>query len=304
MAAALLACGVAAGATSAAPPVGVPSAPRRIVSLNLCADPLVLATADPERIVALSRYARDPAMAQRAERAKAFAVTGGGAEEVLALRPDLVLGGGARGSVLRRLLKRRGVPVVDLPRQESLAGVRKAIAVVAKAVGHPERGRAEIARLDARLAAAGPAPGRGRTAAYYQRRGYLTGTGTLMDEMFGRVGLVNLAGRLHRPALSQVSLEQIALGRPDFLVMESATARITDQGTEMLHHPVLDRVVPPVRRIYIPQALTVCGGPAYADAVETLARDIRASDGAALSPRSPPAPSRPRGRDASPPPSR
>lgn len=294
---------MAGGAAAAAPSAGG-APPRRIVSLNLCADPLLLATADPDRIVALSRYARDPTMAQQAVRAQDFPSTGGSAEEVLALRPDLVLAGGPRRSVVRDLLARQGVRVVDMPRQESLAGVKKAITVVARAVGHPERGRAEIARLDARLAAVGPPPGRGRTAAYYQRRGYLTGTGTMMDELFERVGLVNLADRLHRPALSHVSVEEMAIARPDFLVMESATARIMDQGTEMLHHPVLDRAVPPSRRLYIPQALTVCGGPAYADAVETLARDIRASDAGALRTRSPPAPSRPSGRDASRPPSR
>ncbi len=293
--------------------------PRRIVSLNLCADPLLLDLADPDRIVALSRFSRDPGLAQAAARARAFPLNGGSAEEVLALRPDLVLASGPRLSVVRELLKRRGVRVVDLPRQESLAGVEKAMTAVAKAVGHPERGRAEIARLEARLAAAGPPPGGGRTAAYYQRRGYLTGTGTLMDDLFRRVGLVNLAGRLHRPALSQISVEEMALARPDFLVLESATARVTDGGTEMLHHPVLDRATPPAHRIYIPQATTVCGGPAYADAVVTLARDIRAANGraadgraadgraddgrAAANTRSPAAPSRPSGRGASPPPS-
>ncbi len=288
---------LATGAAAPAP------APRRIVSFNVCADPLVLAMADPGRIVALSRYARDPGLSQVADRARAFPVTGGSAEEVLALEPDLVLAGGPRRSVVRNLLRRRGVRVVDLPRQESLAGVKKAMTVVAAAVGHPERGRAEIARLDARLQALGPPTGRGRTAAYYQRRGYLTGTGTLIDELFRRAGLVNLATRLHRGPLSQVSVEEMALARPDFLVMESATAQVTDLGVEMLHHPVLDRATPPSRRIYIPQAYTVCGGPAYADGAEALVRAIRAADGRGLSIRRPAAPSRPPGTGASPPPS-
>ena len=61
-----------------------------------------------------------------------------------------------------------------MPYQDSLAEIDQAIMVVANAVGHPQRGRAEIAALDARLAAIGPPPGRGRVAAYYQRRGYLT----------------------------------------------------------------------------------------------------------------------------------
>src|SRR3546814_15232668 len=58
----------------------------------------------------------------------------------------------------------------------------------AAAVGHPERGAALIARMEGELAGL-PKPGKGRVAAYYQRRGYMTGTGTLIDELITRVGL-------------------------------------------------------------------------------------------------------------------
>src|SRR3546814_2305263 len=70
-----------------------------------------------------------------------------------------------------------------------------------------------------------------------------------------RAGLVNLAERLGRPALSRLSLEEMARSRPDFLLMESATRRVNDRGSEMLHHPALDHVVPPERRLYLPQAV-------------------------------------------------
>src|SRR3546814_13830557 len=82
-----------------------------------------------------------------------------------------------------------------------------------------------------------PKPGEGRVAAYYQRRGYMTGTGTLIDELMTRVGLVNLAGQLGEPPLSQLSLEEMVAAEPDFLIVESATDVGTDQGSVMLHHP-------------------------------------------------------------------
>ena len=236
------------------------AAPRRILSLNLCADPLLLATADPGQIVALSPYARDPELAAEAVQARRFPMTDGSAEAVLMLKPDLVLASGAGHAVLRRLLARQGARVVDLPRQESLAGIEEATLKVAQSVGHPERGRMVGAALEAKLRAIGRPPGRGRVAAYYQRRGYLTGTGTLIDELFTRVGLVNLARRLHRPALSQISVEEMALARPDFLVMESATAKVSDQGTEMLHHPVLGMRRPGLWRRRRPPGARYPGG--------------------------------------------
>ena len=93
--------------------------------------------------------------------------------------------------------------------------------------------------MDRDLAAIPSYVGRGATAAYYQRRGFLTGTGTLIDDLMTRVGLRNLATVLGKPSLARVGLEEMALARPGYLIVETATDRVADQGTEMLHHPLL-----------------------------------------------------------------
>lgn len=120
-----------------------------------------------------------------------------------------------------------------------------------------------------------PKPGKGRVAAYYQRRGYMTGTGTLIDELMTRVGLVNLAGKLGKPPLSQLSLEEMVAAEPDFLIVESATDKVTDQGSEMLHHPALKDIP----RISVPQAWTVCSSPAYSQAARSMTVQIARIDG-------------------------
>ena len=257
-----------AGATIAA----APAPPRRIVSLNLCADQYLLALADPSQIVALTRFARDPAMSAVADQAKALPVSRGSAEDVLMLRPDLVIASPFRRKTLGDVLAGRHIPTIDLPPADTYAAIRTQVRQVAAAVGHRDRGEALIRRMDNALAHIPRNAGRGRVAAYYQRRGFLTGTGTLVDELMGRVGLVNLATRLGKPALSQLSLEAMALARPDFMIVESATDRVTDQGTEMLHHPILA----PITRLRIPEAWTVCGGPAYVRAAQSLAAQLDA----------------------------
>ncbi len=254
------------------------AAPRRVVSLNLCADEYLIALADPAQIAGLTEWARDPQLSYYASRAQDLPFTHRSAEEVLALRPDLVIGAPFGAKAALTPLIARGVPMIDLPYDTSFAGIEDSIRQMADAVGHPERGRAMIATMRAEMATLGPAPGRGRIAAYYQRQGYLTGTGTLVDEMMRRVGLVNLAARLGKPVLSQLSLEELALARPDFVIVEDRTAKIADKGSEMLHHPLLDRAIPPGHRLSIPQAMTVCGGPFYPQAVAVLAAQLRAAD--------------------------
>jgi iron complex transport system substrate-binding protein len=171
-------------------------------------------------------------------------------------------------------LKRQQYRTLDLAGANSFADIEDQMRAVARALGHPERAETQLAAMDARLSRLGR-PGRGRVAAYYQRRGYLTGQDTLVDDLMRRVGLINLAQRLDKPPLASVSLEEMVVARPDFIIMEAASARVTDQGTEMLHHPAL-RDIP---RIYVPEAWTVCGGPAYVQAAETLATQIHAADG-------------------------
>ncbi len=268
---------LAATLSVAAPSANSASPPRRIVSLSLCADQYLVLLADPGQIAALNRFSQDRGMSWAYERAKRFRVTRGGAEELMTLRPDLVFTSGFGTPTALEVLRRRQIRTVELERAENYPAVERSVRQIAAAVGHPERGDALIRAMRARLAALGPPPGRGRVAAYYQRRGYLTGQGTLIDEMMRRAGLVNLAGRLGRPMLSYLSIEQMARARPDFLLVEQKGV-VRDRGTEMLEHPLLRRVVPDGRRILLPEALTTCAGPSYPDAMTELYQGIRHAD--------------------------
>jgi iron complex transport system substrate-binding protein len=253
----------ALGLTGAAAP-----APKRIVSLNTCADQYVLALADPGQIAALSPFGHDPELSAAVAKARRFPALRRPSEEVLALRPDLLVGfpGGAGGVV--------GAPpgqwrTLGLPSADSFGTIRAQIRQVAAAVGHRERGEALIRAMERDLAAL-PRARNGGVAAYYQRRGYMTGTGTLVDDLMRRAGLVNLAGRLGKPSLAQVPLEEMIAARPDWLIVESGSEKVVDQGTEMLRHPIL-RGIP---RIRLPQAWTVCGGPAYVQAARSIVAQL------------------------------
>ncbi|UZW54172.1 ABC transporter substrate-binding protein [Sphingobium sp. JS3065] len=247
-----------------------PAPPKKIVSLNTCADQYVLALADAAQIAALSPYGHDPELSAAIGKARRFRTLNRPAEEVLALRPDLLVGFPSGDSVV-------GAPpgqwrTLGLASADSYPMILTQIRQVAAAVGHPERGEALIAKMSRDLAAL-PRAGRGGVAAYYQRRGYMTGTGTLVDDLMRRAGLVNLAGKLGKPALTQLPLEEMIAARPDWLIVESGSEQVVDQGTEMLHHPIL-RSIP---RIRLPQAWTVCGGPAYVEAARSIVAQLNAA---------------------------
>lgn len=251
--------GVSASAAPTTPgPDGGPVRPQRIVSLNLCTDQLLLALADRGQIAALTRNARDAEMSAAAARVGNIPLLRESAEQLFAFRPDLILGMPASRHAMLQPLGPANYRTLDLETAESYPAIVSHIRTVAEAVGHPARGEALIRHMESELAKIRKVRG-GKVAAYYQRRGYMTGTGTLIDDLMARTGLINLAAKLGKPPLSQISLEEMVAARPDFLIVESATDRVVDQGTEMLHHPALQHIP----RISIPQAWTVCGGPAY-----------------------------------------
>src|SRR4029453_1275136 len=67
--------------------------PKRVVSLNLCVDELLLRLADPRNLASATWLARDPANSNVAELAQSIPVNHGLVEEIIPLNPDLVIAG-------------------------------------------------------------------------------------------------------------------------------------------------------------------------------------------------------------------
>jgi iron complex transport system substrate-binding protein len=242
------------------------AAPRHIASLNLCADQYLVTLADPDQIAGLTRLSHMARISPIAAQAARYPTIGSSAEALLVANPDLLLTGwpGQADAAIRAGLRAQ---VLVIPPANSYADIVAQVRLVANAVGHPERGEAMIRRMNAALAAM-PKTGRNRVAADYQRRGYLSGAGTLMDDMMRRVGLVNLATRLGLPPLSNLSLERFVVSRPDFLITGGEVA--SDLGSAMLDHPAIKSIP----RLYLPGSLVDCGGPTYPQAVRTLSDQL------------------------------
>ena len=252
------------------------AAPQRIVSINLCADELLLTLADPGQIAGLSVYATDPTLSFTADRAKAFRHDASSAETVVGLNPDLVLAGRYTKRATRDMLARLGyrMELLDAARsiEDSVAIIRK----VAALVGHPERGEAMIADIDAaRARAAAAAPPGKPTAAIYQRRGYVTGGDTLSGELLTIAGFTDDGNALAGKSGGFVPLERIVATPPDYIVVAASTRQAEDQGSALLAHPALARLYPPERRIMLPEKLTVCGGPSLPAALDWLAGEAQ-----------------------------
>ncbi len=250
--------------------------PRRVVSLNLCADQLLLALADREQIASLSYLARDRTYSFLVDAAAGLPVNKGSGESILSEGADLVLVGPYDGKARRELLAARGVPVMVLDPWRDLAHGREQVRLVANRLGHPGRGEALVAAIDAALANASNAAPVARTVLVLQRQGWVPGRDSLVNEMLRQMGLRPMNERLGVDQGGLVRLERIVTDPPDYAVMAERDGRAIDNGAAFLVHPALAVAIPPERRLALDPRLTICGGPSTPAAIDALAAQVRA----------------------------
>jgi iron complex transport system substrate-binding protein len=252
------------------------AAPPRIVSMNVCADQLLIPLADPEQILGLSRYSRDAWQSFAADDARRYPILSGGAEDVLVLRPDIVVAGLFDKRSTRELLKAKGLRLAEFSVPRNLDEVKAQVRQMGDLVGHPERADAQIARLDDAVARARQAVVRkAYRVLLLARRGWVTGGDSLLSSLLAETGLVNAAGDLGIGFGGFAPLEAIINLKPDLIVVSDASDRAEDDGRAFLLHPALERFYPPSRRIVIPDRLTVCGGVMLADALDRLVSELK-----------------------------
>ena len=252
-------------------PAGAADPPRRIASFNVCADQLVVALADPDQIVALSPNARDPAISVVVDKAANYPLLGRTAEAMVPLKPDLVLVGPWDRPLTQRLLHVLGFRIVNVPLVNDLATGIAQIREIAKLLGHPERGEALIAEIEAarRRLAAAPRP-KSLSALLVGNSGYTVGPDSLAGALLREAGLAPPPGA---PAGygGYVPLEKLIMLRPDFLVMTSIVETPDGQGALYLTHPALRALYPPEKRIVLPGRFTMCAGQSLVAALDYLA---------------------------------
>jgi iron complex transport system substrate-binding protein len=258
------------------PPAAQAAGLPRVASMNVCTDQLLVPLADPDQIVGLSRFSRDAWQSFVAEEARRFPALSGGAEDILVLRPDVVVASLFDKRSTRELLRQNGLRLAEFAVPRNLDEVKAQIRRMGEITGHPDRAAAEIARLDAAVAKARQTVMEKRYRVLpLSRRGFVTGSDSLVSSLLDEVGLRNAAGDLGIGMGGFASLEAIVSLRPDFLLVSEAGDRAEDEGRAFLLHPALERFYPPEKRIVIPERLTVCGGVMIADALDLLVRELQ-----------------------------
>ena len=168
---------------------------QRIVSTNPCLDSILFHLADRDQIAALSHFSRDERKSAIAARTRDIPITYETAEEIIALKPDLVLASRHTAVPTRLALERVGIhpELFGVPNtvKESLEQIQR----VAELIGRPERGVQLADDIEQALSRAEQQNGSPIPVALFQPNGFSAGKGTLIDQLLQRTGFDNVAAR-------------------------------------------------------------------------------------------------------------
>lgn len=272
-----IALAMLAGALAVGPaPARADGVPQRIVTLNACADQIVVDLVPRERIRAVSHLAADPLTSAVAEKARGIPWTRGNAEEVLAFDPDLVIAGEYTTPATVALLERLGLKILKVPGASDFEGVRSVTRLIADAVGEREKAERLLADFDRRAGAASTSEAGRPRAVVYQVNNLASGPGSIADNVLRAAGFANLTAELNLGPGGKLPLELLVADPPDLIVLSGPVDEYRTVVADNLRHPALTELMRTRKTTTLPWRLWLCATPHLADAVEHLAT-VRAS---------------------------
>ena len=235
----------------------------RVVSLDYCADQYVLGLADPDHVLAVSDHADDRHSYLR-DQAHGVPQIRDDAEDVLALRPDLIVRGYDAGGRAGAYFNRLGLETFELGFASDFDDVEAMIRRTATALGQPEAGEARISHMRAQLERAAEGPR--LKALYMTPSSFTAGSGTLMDAFMTAAGFDNVIAQEGRSGWVTLPLERLHEQQPDVILaafFDGETAPIDSWSAS--RHSVFRRMMETTPVIYLDAAALSCGAWFMAD---------------------------------------
>ncbi|TCS33995.1 iron complex transport system substrate-binding protein [Paucimonas lemoignei] len=236
-------------------PPGLAEPVRRVVSLDLCTDWMLTTHGKRAEIAALSPLSRQyPAPWQDG----GWPIHDGSLEQILQLKPDLVITGEYNALLLRSRLQALGVRVEILPLPKSLDQIVTYEKRLLDLLGLP------AARASVPIAATGT-PVRRKRLLLLGPNGIGTGRNSFENDILERAGWSNY---LPEEGQIRLDLETIVLDPPEAILWTGSEGNAL--ANQFAQHPVLKHAVPPERWLTTEYWRWQCPGPWTWDLIRQL----------------------------------
>lgn len=236
----------------------------RVVSVNLCTDQLVMLIADPGQIVSLTELSDDPRSSSLAREAELFAKNNARAESIAITTPDIVVAGAYSDPLLIDMLRRIGIEVVQFSLTTTIDEVPEQLRKMGEVLNRSERAEYLAREFETELSKRTEIDDSAPMGAFFYPNGFTLGEGTLSHSILTAGGARKLSVDLGFSGNGRVSLEQMVLNTPDFLISSPKYSGFS-QSEDVMTHPALQAAP-----VMYSSADWVCGTPAVLRAVSEV----------------------------------
>ncbi|MFN3988473.1 MAG: ABC transporter substrate-binding protein [Rhodocyclaceae bacterium] len=255
-----------------------------VVSTNLCADLFALGLADSAQLLSVSARSQDGRVSPLALRARDYPANGGSAEEIVALRPDVVLASRRwQARHQAELFARHGIRVVVVPFPLDWPEIFAATRRVGAEIGRADAAEAlladvaeRLARLDARRAARAGNVQAVPSALYLRPNGGSAGARTYVDAVFVAAGVRNHAAEAGQVGWGRFPLERLVTNPPDVFVIGDAVRETGYARSSYVRHAVARRLLESRPVVTLDAQRWGCSNWLLVEAAEAIADQVDA----------------------------
>lgn len=205
----------------------IASEPKRIISLTLGSDEMLLGFVDKSRILAITSYADDAGISNVSADAAGVPerVSSDKLEKIIELKPDLLVLDTWADPKFVKQMRDAGITVYTFKTPSNVDEQKTVIAELAKITGAEEKGTEIINWMDAKLnevsnRLAALKPEEKLTVMDYGEMGS-SGKGTNYDDIVTRAGLINVVSKAGMEGWPVVSKEKMIEMNPDIITLPS-----------------------------------------------------------------------------------
>lgn len=249
-----------------------PAPPRRVASMNLSADEVLIEILPPDRLVSVTRWADEVGTSNIVGRVppSVFRIHKVDMERLISLAPDLVVVSEYTDADFLRLLERSGIRHHRMKGLHSLAGVRAAILDLAREVGATDKAGPLVARYDATLRELGRRlDGVKRKRVLYWAGGMTAGGDTAIGALIEEAGGINVGREMGVQGIAPPGAERAFMTDPDVVLVGTWPLAVESLKRDPLLSQM--RAVREGRIVVMPNELLVALSQYTADACWSLA---------------------------------
>lgn len=247
--------GAASDHNSPAPNTASPT----MVSMDYCADQYLLALVDKDQIIGLSADSTS-VYSFFSDQAKDIPQLSGSSEEILALKPDIVLRHWRGGPQIDALFKRASIRALTIPYASSPDEALQSLVDLGDQIGRGDRARAFADKRTAMRNKLETMPSSNLKALYVTPSGYTAGVNTSVNAIITSAGLSTVADDYSLQGWQPLPLEAIAQTKPDLIVTSYFELPRPASRWSLSQSPLVSQLLKNQPVINLPASMLSCNG--------------------------------------------